>query len=197
MRNMTLGNRRVASWARMGSHRRQCSGDWRPEKRTAALRPAARRDCAAGRRTSRGLPRAVGLNPGKLKGYRGRAPTAALRQPRRFLRKTIATALPLVQVVRARHANRHSLMPPCFRRAPGDGRVPRAARPNACARPLADFHRGKCCRVPKCGRRRAPAHSALVFGVQIHGARQAARGSPPCGAVSMRRMAKRTHNFPR
>ncbi len=69
------------------------------------------------------------------------------------------------------------------------------ARANSCVRPLAAVHRGEYCRVPKCGRRRAPAYSALVFGVQIHGARQAARGSPSCGAVPVRRMTRRTRQF--
>ncbi|HVN99586.1 MAG TPA: hypothetical protein VMT49_06055, partial [Steroidobacteraceae bacterium] len=61
-------------------------GDHRPEKRTAALRPAARADRAAGRRASRGLARAMAWNRKKLKGNLGRAPTAALRQPPMFFR---------------------------------------------------------------------------------------------------------------
>lgn len=195
MRNMTSSNRQVAGCARTESRAQQCSGDCLSEKRAAAPRPAARRDCAAGRRTSRGLPRAIGFNFGMLKRYRGRAPTAALRQPRMFLRMTIATALLPVQVVRARHANRQSQVSPCVRRAPGDGRVPCAARANACVRPLTDIHRGKCCRVPKCGRRRAPTHSSLIFDVPMYGARQAARGSPSCGAVPVRRMTRRTRQF--
>jgi hypothetical protein len=113
MRIMNSSKNRFAGRASSKSLAQQRSGDGHSEKRAAALRPAARRDCAAGRRTSRGLPRARGLNNGKLEGYRGRAPTAALRQPRMSFRMTIATALLPVQVVRARHANCHSLMPPC------------------------------------------------------------------------------------
>lgn len=195
MRIMNSNQDRFAGRASAKLHAQQRSDECLSEKRAAAPRPAARRDCAAGRRTSRGLPRAAGWNLGTLKGCLGRAPTAALRQPRMFFRKTIATALPLVRFMQACHANRQSQVSSCSGLAARSGRVRCTARANSCVRPLAAVHRGEYCRVPKCGRRRAPAYSALVFGVQIHGARQAARGSPSCGAVPVRRMTRRTRQF--
>jgi hypothetical protein len=100
-----------------------------------------------------------------------------------------------VRVVHAWRANRQLRVLASCGRTADKGREASATRASACERPLADRRVGKHCRVPKRGRCCAPSHSTLLDDVPSCGARQAARGSPPCGAGSMRRMAKRTRQY--
>ena len=184
--------------------RQQWRAGYRQEKWSAAPCPAVRQECTAGRRTSRGRPRVKHCFNVKRGSNLGHAATAALRQPPTFFLAIPGTPLLSAQVAEVRCVNLQSHACSCFAHGSGSVRAPRAVvramrrtfRENDGACLHGRIHGGECRRVPKRGRCRASSLSSPSRGDPMYDARQAARGSPPCGAVPLRRMAKRTRPFP-
>ena len=126
------------------------------------------------------------------------------RRSRPFFLAIPGTPLLSAQVAEVRCVNLQSHACSCFAHGSGSVRAPRAVvramrrtfRENDGACLHGRIHGGECRRVPKRGRCRASSRSSPSRGDPMYDARQAARGSPPCGAVPLRRMAKRTRPFP-